>query len=716
MKIIGKVGALMLFTTLSMAVLPVLAGGDSIGQSIGNPIVPGYFADPTIKKFGDTYFIYATTDGEKLASGQPTIWISNDFINWYNYETNIKVPEGLTNCWAPDVQQGTDGTYYYYMGNCQFGCNIYGYASSSPMGPWNPVKNGEPVIPVGTGKEHLPALDAQFLVDDDGSVYAYFGTWCTSFGGVGWAKINPADMATIESSGLIPIAQLPKAFEACYPLKRNGKYILMYSSGDCRLSTYAVHYAWADHPTGSFHYGKNNPILVTSDDGTVDSPGHHSVLKEGDDYYMIYHRHDNPHSSGGMFRQICADRMVFSNDTTIEKIVPTHTGIHTQGKNKVPCPNLAIHGKATASSSYHLVAGANKFNPQGIDYEYKAEYATDDNNGTLWKAASARMPQSLVVDLGQLTDIKRVATQFEHATYFYRYKLEVSADNTNWSLFADKTNNCRSGSPMIDDHETRARYLRLTVTGTEKPGMFAAVWNIKVYDTLFELPPYQNPELNDVQIVESSNSKLVELKVAKLKPGRKADKLKNKGSLGGQFIAQGNPVIDKINGIKAIRFDGSSELILSEKSPASLAWNSSYTASAWVYNPEVGFGECLMVWASRDNMLMNSYTALMYGKGPFGAVAHGDGYTDLSFKTVPEPGQWHHIAVTFDGMIEKVYVDGVLNTELPLNLFVENSTIRIGGSGEASEHFSGYMTGICLYDKALNSNELLKLMTETNPD
>ena len=24
----------------------------------GSPILPGYFADPTIKKFGDTYYIY----------------------------------------------------------------------------------------------------------------------------------------------------------------------------------------------------------------------------------------------------------------------------------------------------------------------------------------------------------------------------------------------------------------------------------------------------------------------------------------------------------------------------------------------------------------------------------------------------------------------------------------------------------------------------------
>ena len=35
----------------------------------GNPFLPGYFADPTVKKFGDTYFIYATTDGSGAGFG-----------------------------------------------------------------------------------------------------------------------------------------------------------------------------------------------------------------------------------------------------------------------------------------------------------------------------------------------------------------------------------------------------------------------------------------------------------------------------------------------------------------------------------------------------------------------------------------------------------------------------------------------------------------------
>lgn len=27
----------------------------------GNPVIPGYFADPTVRKFGDTYYLYCTT-------------------------------------------------------------------------------------------------------------------------------------------------------------------------------------------------------------------------------------------------------------------------------------------------------------------------------------------------------------------------------------------------------------------------------------------------------------------------------------------------------------------------------------------------------------------------------------------------------------------------------------------------------------------------------
>jgi hypothetical protein len=37
---------------------PILAQTEHPSHGQGNPIIPGYFADPTVKKFGDTYYTY----------------------------------------------------------------------------------------------------------------------------------------------------------------------------------------------------------------------------------------------------------------------------------------------------------------------------------------------------------------------------------------------------------------------------------------------------------------------------------------------------------------------------------------------------------------------------------------------------------------------------------------------------------------------------------
>jgi hypothetical protein len=681
------------------------------GIQAGNPLLPGYFADPTVLKIGDTYYIYATGDGIKLASGQPQVWISKDFVNWYNYKLDIRLPEGLNNNWAPDVVPGRDGKYYYYMGNCERGCNIYGYVSDSPMGPFTPTNNGRPVIPAGVPKNGFPSLDAQMLLDDDGSLYSYFGTWCSSFGGIGFAKIDPNNMHSLLSTSMIPMSEVPKAFEASYPMKRNGKYFLMYSSGDCRLSSYAVHYSVSDKPEGPFTPGKNNPILSTTADGSVDGPGHHSVLKEGNEYYIVYHRHDNPHSTNGEFRQVCIDKMVFSDSTTIEKVVPNSGGPFFTDRNPA---NIALNTAVTASSAYHLVSKPTPYGKSGYDYVYKAENAVDNDNGTLWKAASSQLPQSLTVDLGQTKELKRIATEFEYPTFYYQYKLEVSADGKNWTLYSDKTANRRAGCPMLDDKAASARYIRLTITGTEKTGALPAVWNIKAYDQLFETPAFVNPESATGPAEPSSNSLLVDFKASKLKAGN-CLQVANKGKLGGTFHIEGQATVSKVDGIQAVNFDGKSFFKLDKPAPTSLNWNAPYTAAVWVYNPTVEMGECLLAWNTRDNMLQGTYAALMYGTGNYGAVAHGDGAVDVHYKGVPEKGRWHHIVVTFDGALENVYVDGKLNTQLPLSLYVERGDVLVGSTGADWENFSGSIAEARLYGKALTADEVVMLMQASKP-
>lgn len=435
----------------------------------GNPVIPGYFADPTIKKFGDTYYMYATTDGSGAGFGSAQVWTSKDFVNWTLMPMNWPDSHWI---WAPDVIRHTDGRYYYFY--CQ-PCIIHCGVSETPRGPWkNILGESEAVLVPDRFVTNAITLDGQTFVDDDGSVYLYWGTWGIYKGfGCGAGKMTP-DLKGFTETRLIPNTEAVDFFEAPFVLKRNGIYYFMYSSGSCHDHTYRVQYATSDHPLGPYEY--KGCILETNEDGTVHGPGHHSILKEGDDYYIVYHRHDNPHSNRGFHRQLCMDKMEFAADGSIRKVIPTHEGVGALAPSVVKSENLALGAEVRASSCY--------------DDNFRAEYAVDDNNGTLWRPRGMGQ-EWLEIDLGSSREIQTVWTQFEYGTQFYQYLIETSVDGKHWSVFADKRNNHLAGSPMVDFGKAEARYVRLTFTGGQKNGFGGAVWNVKVFGGIEEALPQQ---------------------------------------------------------------------------------------------------------------------------------------------------------------------------------------------------------------------------------
>ncbi|WP_108423706.1 family 43 glycosylhydrolase [Flagellimonas amoyensis] len=678
-----------------------------------NPILPGYFADPTIKKFGDTYYIYATTDNEMLASGVPTVWYSTDFEHWYNYTMEVPSLESvnLRNFWAPDIIEGDDGKYYLYFGNCQAGCNIYGYVSDTPVGPWEKLnKDDVPIIAHNYPRKGFPSLDAQFFEDSDGRIYAYWGTWVHYNGGYAVGELDTS-MAKVKNAKNIPLEETPEPFEAAYMMKKGDKYILMYSGGSCHDETYNVRYSYSNTPYGPFVPGENNPILSTNEEGTVHGPGHHSVLEENGKYYIVYHKHDYPMTRGGLSRQVAVDEMVFENDSTIRKVVPGQKALQDLRAPNLP-RNLALGATATASSFYHLQS-------LQYDYAYEPSFATDDHNATMWKAADNSFPQQLTIDLGKETDIKRVMTQFEFAGYYYQYQLEHSTDGQNWDLYADRSGNKIPGSPMVDDKDARARYLKLTVLDVEKTGLYAAVWNIKVFDSLFEIPlNLEGKPSNEDTGAKSAHQKPVEMDANDFPPSNDLTHLPNRGSLGGNFEKKGKVVLEADEeGIKAFNFTEGA-LVLDQVVPRSLEWNGAFTVATWVKNPQIAKeGECLLSWCDRFRFnLANSYNALHYNSGPYGAAAHLDGHFDMGYQNLPSANEWHHIVLTFDGVVEKIYVDGQLDNSQNMTLAsqIENAKIRIGAS-DVGEHFSGLMASLHLYDHALTEKKIQELMLSTNP-
>jgi len=684
-----------------------------------NPIVPGYFADPTIKKFGDTYYLYATTDGNGGGRGPSQAWISKDFVSWTLVPMNWPSTPFY---WAPDVFKKDEKYYLYYSQPCE----VYGAVSDSPLGPWSPLGGGNGLVIPNFLCEKVITLDGQIYEDHDGSLYMYWGTWgiypdhgC----GVGIMKEDMKSMTNIRK---IPNTQLKDFFEAPYMLEKDGVYFLTYSSGSCHDHTYRVQYAVGDSPDGEFVMGPNNPILTTTADKTIHGPGHHSYIEYDGNQYMVYHRHDNPMTPNGLSRQICIDLQEFDGKRALKAIVPTHAGVGYLGPKTETAENLAFLKPVTATSYYH---------DTHRNHSYKPEYAVDDNNGTLWRPADNRMGHSLTIDLGTSESIRRVLTQFEHSTSYYQYLIELSEDGKTWTTFADRSENTRWGSPMVDRGDATGRFVRLTITGVDRPGIFAAVWNIKVFGTERKDPHEEIADRAFEQYVastpthaakkpfregfpaESETKPLVALHAADLTDGAPVSGWKNSGRLGGEFTSEDSVgVVSIANGRKAVRFEGTGHLTAGFPTPRTLAGNSSYTVSYWVMNPEIGDSECLLSWAGRGGH--DAATAQFnYGSNPqYGAVGHW-GFADMGFNgPPPAAGDWHHIAVTFDGVLERVYVNGELKNTAAKPLFMhEGRQMLVGASDPNTENFSGYLASLEVHDVPFDANRIKKIAANAPP-
>ena len=96
--------------------------------------------------------------------------------------------------------------------------------------------------------------------------------------------------------------------EAPYVMKIDGKYHLMYSSGNWTNGTYCVKAGITDDPCTEFKY--YGDVLKAAK--IADGPGHNSAFFFKGEHYVAYHRRtvgdNNPHH-----RQLCIDRLPIEN-------------------------------------------------------------------------------------------------------------------------------------------------------------------------------------------------------------------------------------------------------------------------------------------------------------------------------------------------------------------------------------------------------------------
>jgi hypothetical protein len=294
-------------------------------RMVSNPALPGLFADPNITVFGDTYYIYPTSDGFASWSGtQFRAFSSTDLVNWTDHGVILDVATDISwadnSAWAPGIEE-KNGRYYFYFSAGRASGNTAKHlgvaVADSPTGPFtDPL--GRPMVPAGSYAGQM--IDPAIFTDDDGQSFLYWGQ-----GRSHQVPLNE-DMTSFDPSG-VRTYNPPNYNEGSFVIKRGGTYYFMWSEGDTRSEDYRVNYATGSSPLGPWSAPAG--VILQKDLGLgIRGTGHHSVVQVPgtDEWYIAYHRFAIP-DGDGTHRETMIDRMEFNADGTIRPVVPTLEGI-----------------------------------------------------------------------------------------------------------------------------------------------------------------------------------------------------------------------------------------------------------------------------------------------------------------------------------------------------------------------------------------------------
>ena len=293
----------------------------------GNPVFPGWYADPEGIIFGQRYFIYPTYSAPYDKQVFLDAFSSADLVNWTKHPRVLdtaSVKWAKRAMWAPSVIENR-GKYYLFFGanDIQSDNETGGIGVAVAGRPEGPFKDhlGKPLV----GKFHNGAqpIDQFVFKDKDGQYYLIYG---------GWRHCNIARLNN-DFTGFIPFEDgttfkeiTPDGYvEGPFMFIRNGKYYFMWSEGGWTGPDYSVAYAIADSPFGPF---KRVAKILQQDPKIATGAGHHSVISipGKETWYIVYHRRPLAETDGNS-RETCIDRMYFDDKGFIRPVIITKEGV-----------------------------------------------------------------------------------------------------------------------------------------------------------------------------------------------------------------------------------------------------------------------------------------------------------------------------------------------------------------------------------------------------
>jgi xylan 1,4-beta-xylosidase len=200
-----------------------------------NPILQGFYPDPSMTRVGDDYYLVTSTFA--YFPGIP-VFRSRDLVSWTQIGNVIDRPSQLSfdslgmsrGVFAPTIQH-KDGTFYVLNTCVDCGGNFV-VTATNPAGPWS-----EPTWLRGIG-----GIDPSLFFDDDGKTYilnndAPVGTplyeghraiWIQEFD---LAALRPIGPRSVIINGGVDLSTKPIWIEGPHIFKHEGKYYLSAAEG-----------------------------------------------------------------------------------------------------------------------------------------------------------------------------------------------------------------------------------------------------------------------------------------------------------------------------------------------------------------------------------------------------------------------------------------------------------------------------------------------------
>ena len=125
--------------------------------------------------------------------------------------------------------------------------------------------------------------------------------------------------------------------------------------------------------------------------------------------------------------------------------------------------------------------------PASSDSQQNGTYAAKANDGdfnSTWYTGKPTLGNWWKVDLGKAHNLTGCRLMWHDPGFWYQYKIEVSADDRQWTMAVDMTRN--SDVKWVPVHAFTAKDaqdLYVTVTGMEN-GCWLGIREVEVFDTL----------------------------------------------------------------------------------------------------------------------------------------------------------------------------------------------------------------------------------------